>query len=202
MTLGLACFYRGEFSTAFDHLERGAQLSMSHPSRASLKRGVIDPGVLCAAFSALTLCTLGYPEQAQQRCDDVLRVVRSEGYRYDEAFALCAAAIVYQCCGESDAVYERADAAVAIADEQGFPLWWAMATVLRGWALALQGQGTEGVEQIRSGLKAWSKTGAENVRPYFFILLAEAYQAAGDSAAGLAVLHESQATIEAMGERW
>ncbi len=64
MTLGLACFYRGEFSTAFDHLERGAQLSMSHPSRASLKRGVIDPGVLCAAFSALTLCTLGYPEQA------------------------------------------------------------------------------------------------------------------------------------------
>ena len=36
-----------------------------------------------------------------------------------------------------------------------------LGTVLRGWALAMQGQGEEGMAQMRQGLVAFRATGAE-----------------------------------------
>ena len=67
---------------------------------------------------------------------------------------------------------------MALATEQGFPLWLACGTILRGWALAAQGQGEEGIAQMRQG---WPPSGPREQscdRPYFLALLAEAY---GDS---------------------
>ena len=52
---------------------------------------------------------------------------------------------------------------MALATEQGFPLWVALGTILRGWALAMQGQGEEGMAQMRQGLAAWRATGADAV---------------------------------------
>jgi hypothetical protein len=43
------------------------------------------------------------------------------------------------------AVHEQAEAAIALSTEQGFPLWVALGTSLRGWALAMQGQGETGM---------------------------------------------------------
>jgi hypothetical protein len=48
------------------------------------------------------------------------------------------------------AAHEHAEAAIALAIEHGIPLWAAYGASLRGWALALQGQGEEGLAQIRS----------------------------------------------------
>jgi predicted ATPase len=67
----------------------------------------------------------------------------------------------------------------------GVPLFVAWGTLLRGWALAEQGQGAEGVAQVRQGLAAWRAEGAELWQPYFLALLAEA----------LTVMHHR-------GERW
>ena len=43
--------------------------------------------------------------------------------------------------------------------------WAAMGTSLRGWALAMQGQGEEGIAQVRQGIAAWRATGAALWRP-------------------------------------
>ena len=40
-------------------------------------------------------------------------------------------------------------------------MFLARGTILRGWALAVQGQGEEGIAQMRQGLAAWRATGAE-----------------------------------------
>ena len=48
-----------------------------------------------------------------------------------------------------------------LSTEQRFAFWLVSATVLRGWALAEQGQGAEGIAQIRQGLAAWQAMGAE-----------------------------------------
>ena len=71
------------------------------------------------------------------------------------------------------AVYEHAEAAVALATEQGFPLWVGMGTSLRGWALAMQDQGEEGMAQLRQGIAARRATGAALCVPYFCLMLAE-----------------------------
>jgi predicted ATPase len=57
--------------------------------------------------------------------------------------------------------------------------------ILRGWALANQGHGREGVEQLRQGLTAWRAVGAGLVQPYWLAMLAEAYWWAGQFESGL-----------------
>ena len=83
------------------------------------------------------------------------------------------AAFVAQLRRDVPAVHEQAEAAVALATEQGFPLWAAWGTSLRGWALAMQGQGEEGMAQVRQGIAAERATGAALRVPYFYTVLAE-----------------------------
>ena len=70
-------------------------------------------------------------------------------------------------------------ALLALAAEQGFPLWTAEGTVLQGWVLAEQGQLDEGLAQMQQGLAAYRVIGAEIGRPSHLALLAEAYGKAG-----------------------
>jgi predicted ATPase len=89
-----------------------------------------------------------------------------------------------------------------LSTEQGFPSWLAIGTVLRGWVLAEQGQGEEGIAQIRKGIAAWRATGLELRRPYFLALLAKAHRKAGQPEEGLAVLAEALVLVNKTGERF
>src|SRR5712692_3495132 len=73
--------------------------------------------------------------------------------------------------------------------------------IMRGWALAEQGQGEEGVAQMRQGLVAWRAIEAEVSRPFGLALLAEAYGKVGQAAEGLSVLAEALAVVDKNGER-
>jgi predicted ATPase len=89
---------------------------------------------------------------------------------------------------------------MALASKQGFPQFVAVGTAIRGWALAVQGQGEEGIAQLHQGLTALRATGIEFWRPYYLVLLAEAYGRGGQAAEGLAVLAEASAIVEKSGE--
>jgi predicted ATPase len=100
------------------------------------------------------------------------------------------------------AVHQQAEAVVALATEQGFPLYVALGTSFRGWALAMQGQGEEGLAQIRQGIAAFRATGAALNIPYNCILLAEASAHLGRPEDGLQVLAEAHTLMEQHDERW
>ncbi|MBI3304339.1 MAG: hypothetical protein HYZ72_19915 [Deltaproteobacteria bacterium] len=100
------------------------------------------------------------------------------------------------------AAQERVAAALTLAIEQGFAQWVAAATLLRGWLLAAQGQGEEGIMQMRQGLAAWQTTGAEQSKPYWLVLLAEAYGKGGQAEEGLRVLAEALDLVHKTEERW
>ena len=99
-------------------------------------------------------------------------------------------------------VHEQAEAAVALSTEQGFALWAASGTILHGWALARQGQGEEGIAQIRQGIAAWRATGAALLVPYFYTLLADVCDHLGHTAEGLQALAEAHTLVEQHEERW
>ena len=80
---------------------------------------------------------------------------------------------------------------MVLSEEQGFSYGLVQGTLLWGWALVGQGQGEEGIAQIRRGLAALRATGAEAVRPYYLALLAEAYGKEGQTAEGLSALTEA-----------
>jgi predicted ATPase len=111
-------------------------------------------------------------------------------------------AVVHQFRREVRATQERAEAAISLATEQGFPYWMAVGSLLRGWALVQQGQAQAGMDQMHQGLSAYRATGAEQARSYWLALLAEAQGTMGQPAEGLMTLTEALMLVDTTGERW
>ena len=90
---------------------------------------------------------------------------------------------------------------MALASEQRLPQWLTGGTILRGWALAMQGQAEEGIAQIRQALAAWRAMGAGLAVSHWLVLLAEAYRQGGQGEEGLRLLAEALAHVDSTGER-
>jgi predicted ATPase len=155
-----------------------------------------DPGVGCQVHAARTLWLLGYPAQALVRLDAALALANELAHPYSLAWGRCLVASVYQFRRDVPAVYEHAEAAVTLATAQGFLLYAALGTSLRGWALAMQGQGAEGLAQIRQGLAAWRATGAVLYVPYFCTVLADVSDSLDSPEDGLQALTEAYILVE------
>ena len=112
------------------------------------------------------------------------------------------AAHVFAFCRDVPAVHEHAGAAIALGTEQGFPLWVAWGTLLRGWALAMQGQSEAGKVQIHQGLAVWQAIGAAMFVPCFCTWLAEIAAHLGHPEEGLQALAEAHTLVEQHEERW
>ena len=200
--LGVTWFCLGALPAARQHLEAGIALYTPDQRRAPVFRIGNDPGVGCRAYAAWTLWLLGYPEQALACLHDALALAHELSHPPSLAFARCRAAFVLQCRRDVPAVHEQAEAAVALSTEQGFPQYVAQGTSVRGWALAMQGQGEAGMAQVREGIAAWQATGAALLVPYFSAVLAEVSAHLGHPEDGLQELAEAHALVEQQEERY
>src|SRR5262249_39018870 len=95
---------------------------------------------------------------------------------------------------------ERAEAAIAIATEQGFSLIAAEACVQLGWALVQQNQPEEGILKI--GRSIGASSGAGPTTAVYLSALAEAYHKAGQSEAGLRALNDAANLLNKTGIRY
>jgi predicted ATPase len=200
--LGTTLFWLGAVASAHRHLTQGMTLYDSQQHRAYAFLYGEDAGVGCRSYAAWTLWYLGYPDQALARSQEAVTLAQQSAHPFSLGFALALAAKVHQFRREGHAAQEHAEGAIHLATDQGFPHWRAMSSLLRGWALAQQGQAKEGIEQLTQGLTAWRATGAEVARPYFLALLAEAHGSIGEPEAGLTMLTEALALVDTTGERW
>jgi class 3 adenylate cyclase/predicted ATPase len=198
---GVTWFYLGVLPAGRQHLEEGIALYTSNQHRALVFRTGQDPGVACRAYAAWTLWFLGYPEQALARLHEALTLAHELSHPFSLAHARCWAASISQLHRDMPAVYEHADAAVALSTAQSFAEWPAWGTCLRGWALAMQGQGETGIAQIRQGIAAWRATGAVLIVPYFYTVLADVCAHLGHTEDGLQALAEAYTLVEQHEER-
>jgi predicted ATPase len=194
--LGVTLYYRGELAVARVHLE--ASLDLYAPAQQH-GGGLLYIG---QGHIARVLWLLGYSDQALWWSRDALTLAQQIARPFGMAFALSLAAVFHQFRREERCTQERAEATISIATDQGFPYWMAVGSLMRGWALAQQGQAKEGIEQITQGLMTYRATGAELWRPYFLALLAEAHGTLGEPEEGLTVLTEALTLTETTGGRW
>ena len=200
--MGNVLFHLGEFAPGRTHLEQGSALYDSEQHHAlAFSYGSFDPGVACLCNTTWALWLLGSPEQALKSSHEAVRLAQELSHPFSLAYALDSAALLHQARREGQAVQERAEAAIALSTEQGFPYWLALGTIMQGWALAEQGQVEEGIAQIREGLAAHRATGAEAWRPYYLALLAEMHRKVGQAEEGLRVVAEGLAFVERTEER-
>jgi class 3 adenylate cyclase/predicted ATPase len=200
--LGTTLFNLGTAAEAHTHFTQGIALYDPHQHRTSAFLYGDDAGVVCHSFAPWTLWMLGYPAQGLARSQEAVLLAQHHGHPFSLGFALCWAGVFHQFRREVRATQERAEAACSLAMAQGFPSWMAQGAILRGWALAQQGQAQEGIAQIEQGLRSFRATGAEIERSYFLALLAEAYGMMGQPETGLTRLTEALALVDTTGEHW
>jgi predicted ATPase/class 3 adenylate cyclase len=194
--LGTTWLCLGALAAARSHLGEGIALYTPDQSRTPAFRMGHDPSVGSRAHAAWSLWLLGYPEQALARLHEALALAHALSHPFILAYARCMAAATSQFHRDVAAVHEHAAAAVALATAQDFPLWVAWGTSMRGWALAMQGQGEEGVAQIRQGIAGCRATGAALHVPYFSVLLADVCDHLGHTEDSLQALAEAHTLME------
>lgn len=188
--------FLGEFTRAQTHFVQGVALYNPQQHRAHALRYGSDPGVACLSFGGRVLWFLGYPDQALQRGHEALTLAKASAHSHTLAQAMGLLTNIYQMRREAQLTQEWAEHTIGYATEQGLPYWAALASIMRGWALAEQGQHATGLRQIHQGMEAYQATGATLGWSWFLTLLAEAYGHHGQPEEGIQVLDQALERVD------
>ena len=184
------------------YIQQGVAIYNAQPSLSSPLLYGQDNGIACLSYYAWVLCLLGYPDQALQQSLETIDHAQKLTHPFSLVFALCWAAALHQFRRESQATLERAETAIALGTEYRFMHWLNWGTILKGWALAMQGDVETGLTFIQRGLDNWRALPMEATEPYFLGLLAEAYGAAGQIESGLEAVSNALARAKTTGEHF
>jgi predicted ATPase len=199
-SLGVTLVAAGRFASSRMHLEEALGLYDPVSQSSFVHQVGGHPQVTSRAILGIALFCLGYPDQALAQSNAAIAEARRLDHPRNLALSLAWGAKLLS-LSEDDAVLdERADQLVAVSTEQGFPLWHANGKIFRGWVKVKNGDLTEGISHLRSGLAAYRATGAEASTPYFFALLASACEIAGRIVEAATLLDGALQVVE--GERW
>jgi DNA-binding winged helix-turn-helix (wHTH) protein/predicted ATPase len=202
LALGQPLFHLGELALARSHLEQSIMLYDRTTYHSYTVGSMQDPGVTSLCYEAWALWFLGYAEQALKRIRTAFSLAQEISHPHELAWALNYAAALHYYRREQQATQEQAEAAIRFSTERGFPFWVAMGTLLRGWALTMQGRAEDGIAQMHQGLATWRAMGAVVGQAGFLAMLAEAQGEAGQAEEGLQTLAEAVALVAKTGDRY
>jgi len=199
---GRNLMFVGKFAMSRSHLDEALALydPISHGSLVHQAGNY--PNVGSQAYLGNALFCLGFPEQALQLSNAAIAAAQRLAHLPSLAASLAISARLLSLMGDSAALGERADQLIAVTTERSFPFWRAQGTIYRGWAKAKDGDATEGISLLRSGLSAFRGTGAEMSMPHFIGLLARGCAIAGQVGEALALIEDALQIAERTGERW
>lgn len=198
--LSFSLYCLGELALARHYLEQGVALYNPEQYHALAFIYGTDPGVHSLSLLSLELWFLGYPDQALERSKQALNLAQELSHPMSQGVGFVYATWLHQLRQELPALQAQAEATITLCTKHGIMLYLTVAMILQGWLLAGQEQAEVGITQIRKGLTGFQATGAYIFRPYFLILLAEAYQRFGQAEEGLKALDEAVVMMDKGGE--
>jgi predicted ATPase/class 3 adenylate cyclase len=188
-------FHRGDLLTAREHEE--AAIALYDSERDATRRYVgIDIGVAELSYGCWILWHLGYADQALKMSHEACELAVAASHPDSIAFAFG-----YQCSlrwlrAETGAVRELAERQIVLCTEYGLATFLAAANFYLGWVMAIQGRGTEGIDQIQKSIAAQRATGFGMLRPSNLAMLAEACLVANRFDDGLTAVREALTTAQ------
>ncbi|MDQ5854582.1 MAG: hypothetical protein M3380_21420 [Chloroflexota bacterium] len=187
-----SCVFGSDLRLALEHLDQAiAQYDPDQHHARRFRLGT-NPGVACFSASALYFWMLGFPERALERANEAVALANRLNHPFSMAYALFHTGFLHLWRREVERVEERAQAALAIAEEHAFQIWKALAICLQGAALAGMGRAEEGLQQVNRGIELYQ---ALTTPPIFWPLLlsirAEVYAQAGRPAEGVILINEA-----------
>jgi predicted ATPase len=190
----------GKFALSRSHLEAGLALHdpISHHSLGH--QAGIHPSSL--AYLGNVLFCLGFPDQAMAQSNMAIAKAQRLGHPQSLAVNLAVSARLLSLVGDNATLGERVDQLVAVTTEHGFPYWCAQGAIYRGWFQVNNGEVTEGISLLRSGLAAYRATGAEAWMPHYLALLARACERGGQIEEACSLLDDALLISTRTGECW
>ena len=194
--------HQGNFRHALGHFDKVLSLyDSAHDCDDDSFVDVLNPAVAVRCFAGWCLWFLGQPDRALIRMEEAITLARRLSEPHGLAHAMAFAAVLHQLRREKAMARRNADAAMALAAEHGLVFYGAMAQIVRGWALTGQGNDQHAADEMRRGVAAWRRTGAELLLPLFQALQSDAVAPSGADDQGLHLLDEALSRTRATGER-
>jgi predicted ATPase len=161
-----------------------------------------DIGVYGLSLVSNVLWLLGYPERGLKRSQEAVALADDLSHPYSQTLARGLAGWFHVFRRDATSAQEHAEASIRLASDHGFPYFTATGHILRGWALAEQGQVERGIAEIRRGAADYEATGAGIGEPNHLAILADVCGKAGNAEEGLALLAKSLEATQHNEERW
>jgi DNA-binding winged helix-turn-helix (wHTH) protein/predicted ATPase len=199
---GLNLLSAGLFLRSRVHMEAGLAFYDPSAHHFLVHQAGIHPHVNSQAFLGLVLFCLGYPDQALTMSNAALAEARRLTHAPSLAASLSASGRLLSLIGDHEALEQRADELIALANEQGFPRWRALGAIYRGWAITRAGDVADGLSLLRSGSTAFRCTGDAIWTPHYTALLAGCYEIAGQILEASKLLDDALRMVSRTGERW
>jgi class 3 adenylate cyclase/tetratricopeptide (TPR) repeat protein len=147
--LGDTSFNMGNLLLAREHLEAVISLYDSERHGAFAVRTFVDLKANALSYVAMTLWTLGYPDQALVRAYEAVEFAQALRHLHSLAGAECFLAIVQEWLSEKSDAQVTAERLIALSTEQGLPLWLALGMVQSGSSIAERGDDEKGISLWR-----------------------------------------------------
>jgi predicted ATPase/DNA-binding SARP family transcriptional activator len=144
---------------------------------------------LARAWQAHALWCLGYPQQAQERGLDAVKLVQDLDQPFNQALVSAYLALLQQL--RADEAVAREHAEHALASKYQAPYYRAWAAILVSYALALEQPDEQRIGRLRGSITAFKASSARLRLPYFLSLLAQVCGKAGRAEEGLACINEA-----------
>jgi class 3 adenylate cyclase/predicted ATPase len=161
-----------------------------------------DPGVCCRSFGSLALWQLGYPDRSLTVCRDGEALAHELSHPFTVTVALWATGMLHLLRGEMSATLETGDSMITHCSEKGIPPFVPMGKILRGGALAEDGEFAEGIAELRDGISGMRASSTEYTLPLFVAWLADLCASGGRVDEGLSAIEEGLAMCEKSADRF
>jgi predicted ATPase len=194
---GRNLMFVGRLASSRSHLEAVLALYDPNSHRPFVEQAGMD--VVSQANLGNVLFCLGFSDQALASSEAAIAEARRLAHLPSLAMTLAWGTALLSHGEDNAALGERADQLLELATEQGFPHWGAQGTIYRGWAKVKNGDVTDGMSLLRSGLTAYRATGSEAWMPYYVALLARAHEIAGQVEEAATELDDALQIVERTG---
>ncbi|MBN9117587.1 MAG: protein kinase [Planctomycetes bacterium] len=176
---GCTAWWAGDFAGALEHLELAGELYRPEAAAGHAVYTQQNSGPLLTSYTGLALWALGRPDAARKKAAEAVAFAERLRHPFTRAVTAWQTGLMHQLGGDGSGALAEAERALAIAREQSFAFWIALATSLKGAALGQLGRSAEAVPLLTDGLRGVEATGCEMVHQHFLGCLADALWATG-----------------------
>lgn len=189
----LTAMHAGDFLTARAEFETILSRYDPDAHRPAPVHYVHDPKASALPYLAIVLWILGYPDQALKTSHAAFEYAAELNQTNLTAHvAVYGGAGPAELMGDVAAAHAHADAIIELADQHSLNYWRLSGLILRGWAMAQEGDAEGGLALMRQGLNDRGRLGASWYQVRYFCMLASTYLQLGDAEKGLTALAEAK----------